>query len=355
MFANKWVFDEDHVPEDLVHRDGELSQLARSFDPTLRDEPAQNVLISGRSGVGKTVTTRRSLELLRDQAPIATAQLQCLSYTRSDILRHILDRYPGSASVSKGTPALDILAKLQRTIDRPYVIVLDEADSLPNLNLLGDLLQVRGISIVAVSHEPQTFLNRSSARVQEAFHNGQIQFDPYTVDELVSILSARATHGLRPGSVDRSQLEAIACAVDGAARHAIQSLRAAADIAIDNEHDAIADADIDEGIELAKQRIRRQKLRSLSYHHHVVYELIRSSPGSVVGASALHDRYEAHADRLYRARDQTSVSRRRRRQVLEKLEQYSLVRSTGSTRWKQYTAIDPDVEAPIEHAVLIQS
>lgn len=351
MFTKKWVFDEQHVPEDLVHRDAELSELTRAFSPTLRGRHGDNVLISGPSGVGKTVTCRRALELLDEQQTVPSIQLQCITLTKCDIFRRVLGAIPGTTPPGRDTPALDVLDELRSAVDQPVIVVLDEADCLPELSVLGDLLQVTEISVVAISHQPDRFLSRVDSNVRDQFrgdYGSHIPFEQYTVDELVAILQARADHGLIPGVVDDEQLETIAADVGGAARHAIQSLRSAAELAVDRGHQAVRDDDIVDGIDAAEDQIRQQKLRSLGYHHHVLYEIVRSGSEGSRSSSEVHDLYDELGDDLYQSRGQTGVSRRRRRDILDKLEEYHLVESSGENRWRRYQVCDSSIEAPVD-------
>lgn len=351
MFTKKWVFDEQHVPEDLVHRDTELSGLTRAFSPTLQDRAGGNVLVSGPSGVGKTVTCRRALELLDEQQTVPSVQLQCITLTKSDIFRSILGTISGVSPPDRGTPALDVLDELRSAVDQPVIVVLDEADCLPELSILGDLLQVPQISVVAISHQPERLLSRADTSVSDKFrgdHGAQIPFDPYSVDELVAILQARADHGLVAGAVTAEQLETIAGDVGGAARHAIQSLRAAGELALDRRHQTIQDEDIADGITEAEEQIRRQKLRSLGYHHHVLYEIVRSGESGSRSSSEIHELYDELGDDLYGGRDQTTVTRRRRRDILDKLEEYHLLEASGQTRWRRYQVCDASVQAPVD-------
>jgi|AntDeeMetagen681_2_1112603.scaffolds.fasta_scaffold10674_3 Cdc6-like AAA superfamily ATPase len=110
----------------------------------------------------------------------------------------------------------------------------------------------------------------------------------------------------------------------------------------------IRSEDIVDGIDAAEKRIRRQKLRSLGYHHHVLYEVVRSGSEGSRSSSEIHEQYEEIVDDVYQSRDQTGVSRRRRRDILDKLEEYHLIEATGQNRWRRYQVCDLSVEAPVD-------
>lgn len=92
--------------------------------------------------------------------------------------------------------------------------------------------------------------------------------------ELADILERRARQGLQRDAVRRPVLELIADTAAGVARVGIQTLRAAAEIATGREAHPIPAAIIPEAHELAEQRIRKENLRSLLVHHHILYALV---------------------------------------------------------------------------------
>lgn len=69
MIANPRIFADDHLPRELAHREGEVEELSLAFDPALDGQTAEDVLISGPSGVGKTVLARHTLAKLEQYGP----------------------------------------------------------------------------------------------------------------------------------------------------------------------------------------------------------------------------------------------------------------------------------------------
>ena len=53
MITDRRVFEDIYLPRELIHRESEVGQLSRAFQPALSGSAPYNALISGPSGVGK--------------------------------------------------------------------------------------------------------------------------------------------------------------------------------------------------------------------------------------------------------------------------------------------------------------
>lgn len=166
------------------------------------------------------------------------------------------------------------------------------------------------------------------------------------MDELTDILAARAEVGLEDGAVDREILREIADEAAGDARTGITALKTTAEIATERGRETINPADIPVGFERAQRTIREENLASLTWHHHVLYELIREA--GELPPPALHDRYDSAADELYQGVDVTPIGSRSRRFKLEKLVEYDLVEFDGTNQYDDvYQVCDPAVTSSV--------
>jgi len=136
------------------------------------------------------------------------------------------------------------------------------------------------------------------------------------------------------------------------ARTGIQALLAAAELAEGRGHDQLQDIDIKDAYERARRRIRESNLRSLTLHHHVLYELIRRE--GELSAGDLHDQYERVADDVYRGTDRLPVGKRSRRNKLDKLREYDLVDWDGESQHRRYWPISADLESSFGKSDIIQ-
>jgi len=327
MITNPEVFKDHHIPQQLRHRDGPKEALSDALEPAVDGESAENVLISGVSGVGKTLLARYILQDLDEYAPINYHVLRCFESSAWELLREAIDEHPSPTETQGNETVDELVTMLRETVHGPYVLVLDEADSLPDISLLDHLHRAPKVSFVAICHDREEWLTRVDEDVQRSMAP-PIPLDRYHVDELASILDKRAEKGLRGDVVDEHQLEAIADEVAGVARYGIRSLEAAAEIAAERGHDEIRDEDVDDCYPRAKRKMRRSNLRSLPRHHQIIYSILYQ--WGPLSSADLNRRYEKLADELYHGSDQTPVSRRERRKKLLKLREYDLVERVGS-------------------------
>jgi cell division control protein 6 len=330
MIRRPDVFDDETPPPDLRHREAHVQELIRLLHRA-RSDHDQGALLAGPSGVGKTALGRTVLEEFGREFGTRWTWIQALGTTTGEFFREAIRGAGGT--VADNAPNDELPDRLRETLAGDELfILLDEADDVAGTDAVGQLTAVPGVEVVVICHEPDDWLARSESSVRQYLHGGRIELDRFGVDELADILRDRARVGLVDDVVTREQLETIADDVAGVAREGIQTLRAAAEIAVEREHGRIHDADVDDAYERARASIREANLQSLPFHHRALYELIREA-GEITGRE-LNQRYEAIEERVYANRERTPISRRDRRNKLDKLRAYDLVeRERLDHRW----------------------
>jgi len=322
MLINEPVFQDDYRPRRLLHRDAEQDVLAQAFNSAFNGECAEDVLLWGPQGVGKTVVSNHVLNRLDRSGEIQYTTVRCLGKSTAGIVRATLTEL--GKDVPANTPEFDLCLHLQEAVNKPTIVVLDEADDVPSTEALSRLWDIPLISVVVICHDRERWLSRLNVDEQRPWHDAvDLHLDRYAPDELADILEPRAEKGLRSGAVDRNVLEEIADEAAGSARRAIVTLRSAAEVGVERGHEQIRKEDVPAGLERGQHRMRKAHLASLPMHHHVLYELIREA-GEINGET-LHDHYDAVADSVYAGETQVPVGKRMRRYHLNKLEEYDLI------------------------------
>jgi len=153
----------------------------------------------------------------------------------------------------------------------------------------------------------------------------------------IKVLHAKRRDSLDADFIDSATIEAIA-QLDGrdvARRDPVAPCRRRA------RRGAHQLDDIEDCYGRARRRIREANRQSLTLHHHVLYELIRSE--SVLAAGDVHDRYDAVADDIYRGTDRTPLGERSRRNKLDKLQESDLIEWDGENQYRRHLVVDADL------------
>lgn len=332
MIRDARVLQDDHLPREIVHRHEEMSQLATALEPVVEGDRPQHAILTGPSGAGKTCIARATLERLQEQVlDVHTAHVDCWLHPNDfRILYKLLESVGSTYDIHRSTPHDELLERLAE-VDKPYLIILDEADQIDDPDLLRRLYGIPHVTMILVTNHERALFSPLDERLQSRLRSSdQIQFNRYAHDELVSILSDRVNWGLLDGAVTEAQLTRMAKAARGNARDAIAILRSAARRAEQAGIDQIRDGDIENAIPEAREELRQKSLDRLTQDQLAVYQVLR-------GAGELMPK-EITAQ--YRERVADPKSKRTVRKYLRKLEQYNLITSSGNGPSKVYKLVE---------------
>jgi len=332
MIQDARVLQDDHLPREIVHRHEEMSQLATALEPVVEGDRPQHALLTGPSGAGKTCIARATLDRLQEQVlDVHTAHVDCWLHPNDfRILYKLLESLGNTYDIHRSTPHDELLERLGE-VDKPYLIVLDEADQIDDPDLLRRLYGIPHITMILVTNHERDLFSPLDERLHSRLRSSDtIEFDRYTDEELISILSDRVEWGLAGSAITNGQLERLADAACGNARDAISMLRSAARHAEQAGNERIRDSDIDEAIPAAKAELRQKSLDRLTHDQLAVYQVLRDA-GQLM-PNEITTRYEQRVD--------DPKSKRTVRKYLRKLEQYNLIESAGSGPSKVYETVE---------------
>lgn len=330
MIANARVLQADFVPREVQHRDAKVRVLAGALEPITVGDSGETSMLFGPSGVGKTCISRYTVSQLEEETlDIDTQYVNAWEdHSEFKLLYRILEGIGQTVDIHRqSTPTDELLERVREVNDGQYVVIIDEVDQLDDTSVLYELYRVPELTMVLIANREEELLNRIGERLRSRLAGStRVKFDPYTNDELVSILEDRVRWGLEPGVIHDEQVDHIAEAAAGDARKALGFLRQAAKTAIQANADEITSEHIERAIPEAKTEIRQQSLSKLTRHQRVLYEIIEENDGIAPG-----NLHEAYAERVA-----DPLTKRMMRNHLSKMQHYNLVTATGATRARKY-------------------
>lgn len=256
-----------------------MSRLAAALASVVAGDRPQHTLRAGPSGAGKICIARATLDRLQKQVlEVHTAHVDCWLHPNDfRILYKLLETLGNTYDIHRSTPHDELLQRLGE-INKPFLIILDEADQIDDADLLRRLYGIQNVTMILVTNHERDLFSPLGERLQSRLRSSDtIEFDRYTDDELVSILSDRVHWGLADGSVTDGQLNRLAEASRGNARDAISMLRSTARHAEQAGREEIRQADIDDAIPAARAELRQKNLDRLTPDQLAVYDVLREA------------------------------------------------------------------------------
>lgn len=286
VFKNKDALTTNWKPDNILHRDEQIDELASILAPSLKGNDPSNVFVYGSVGTGKTLVVKHVTEELKTVADdkeidVNIIYINCKMKKVADTEYRLLAklaRQLGEEVPSTGLPTDEIYNRFFEALQNQkgvVVIALDEIDALVkkvgdeflyNLTRINDDLEETKVSILGISND-LNFTDYMHSRVKSSLSEEEIIFSPYNAIELREILKERTDKAfvedtLADGVI--SKCSALAAQEHGDARRALDLLRVAGELAERSEVERIEKDHVD----TAQSKIERDR----------VVETVRSQP-----------------------------------------------------------------------------
>ncbi len=286
VFKNKDALTTNWKPDNILHRDEQIDELASILAPSLKGNDPSNVFVYGSVGTGKTLVVKHVTEELKTVADdkeidVNIIYINCKMKKVADTEYRLLAklaRQLGEDVPSTGLPTDEIYNRFFEALQKQkgvVVIALDEIDALVkkvgdeflyNLTRINDDLDETKVSILGISND-LNFTDYMDSRVKSSLSEEEIIFSPYNAIELREILKERTDKAfvedtLADGVI--SKCSALAAQEHGDARRALDLLRVAGELAERSEVERIEKDHVD----TAQSKIERDR----------VVETVRSQP-----------------------------------------------------------------------------
>ncbi len=249
IFKNKEVLRPSYTPDSLLHRDEQINNLATILVSALRGHTPSNILIYGKTGTGKTASTRHvgiELERMSENLNVSCSVLyiNCEVIDTQYRLLANLARHFGEDIPMTGWPTDQVFTKFKEAVDskeQVVIIVLDEIDKLVkkgddvlyNLSRINIELTRAKVSMIGVSNDLK-FTEFLDPRVKSSLGEEEIIFPPYDAEQISDILRERAEIAYKGDVLDSMVIplcSAFAAQEHGDARRALDLLRVAGELA----------------------------------------------------------------------------------------------------------------------------
>ncbi|CAC11775.1 probable DNA polymerase II (DP2), subunit 1 [Thermoplasma acidophilum] len=284
--ANLSLLEENYVPDSFPHRENQINEMVTILSSIMRGSRPSNIIVYGKTGTGKTSTTKYVTKMLVEAASnVSVVYVNCEIY---DSPYSILVAIANSAGEEKipelGWPIDRIYRETVERVEKTgkfFIIILDEMDRLIKKNggdslyvllkLMTDVDSVR-VSMIGITNDT-TVLENIDARIKSRLNQESIVFPPYNASEIRDIISSRLDKVLGPGVVDDTAINlcaAIGAQEHGDARKAIDLMRIAIEIAIRENRNKITENEIYEARERYEMNVLREAISTLPLHSKIV-------------------------------------------------------------------------------------
>ncbi|OGS55693.1 MAG: hypothetical protein A3K60_01140 [Euryarchaeota archaeon RBG_19FT_COMBO_56_21] len=247
VFKDQRTLSFDFVPPRLVHREGQMKRLIMLYRPVIESNFAQNAVLTGSVGTGKTATAKRFCMDLKDfaekqQKAVDWVLVNCRQRnSESSAVLHIVNHFQPNFP-DRGFSITEMLRILRKDLEKRKVhliVVLDEADMLLKkagsdiiykLTRFGEekVDSKELVSLILISQKNVfDMLDASSASTFK--RTNVIEFGKYSTEELRDIVTQRSELALHDGAIDKDATDIIAEVSSewGDARFAIEILEKA--------------------------------------------------------------------------------------------------------------------------------
>lgn len=206
IFKNENILSSDYLPDILPHREEQVRFLANILQNAGDGRKPQNIFIFGPPGIGKTASARFVFREFENYSGIKTVYINCWEHNTSvAVLSKIVSDF-GMFVQRRGWAKDEIVSRLIEALQKSkkaLMICLDEIDQLiyKDQKVLYDILELNRhvknpIGMIFISNNPHVFASLES-RISSRLVLDEIEFKPYTLQELKNILEERARYSFR--------------------------------------------------------------------------------------------------------------------------------------------------------------
>ena len=366
VFFDKRVLQSSYTPETIPHREEQAKQIATVLAPVLKGDKPSNIFIYGKTGTGKTLTTKHTTQKLMEIASREKISLKIL-YVNCKLKRSADTEYRliaqlatelGKSIPPTGLPTEEVYKAFLRALNKQkqnYILILDEIDQLVNKtgdNALYNLTRINEeiesqISLIGISNDIM-FVDKLDPRVRSSLSEEEIVFPPYNALQIQSILKQRADIAFNKDVLQQGVIEkcaAYAARDHGDARRALELLRVAGEITDRKNSKKITTEHIDE----AEEKIDRDRIIDIvttqpKQYHLVLYSILSLQPGrgSSIFTGEVYDLYKSLCSKT----NTSTLTQRRVSDIISEFDMLGIVNAKVISKGRYGRTRNISIEIP---------
>jgi len=301
LFNDKSVLLPSYYPKEIMYREEQIQEIANILAPALKGEKPSNVFVYGKTGTGKTLSTKHIINTIveivkKNQIHLKYIYINCklkrVADTEYRLIAQLIKEYGKEVPIT-GLPTDEIYNIFYTLLDEKpglLLLLLDEVDQLTkkigddilyNLTRINAELKKSQICIIGISNN-LVFSQDLDPRVKSSLSEEEVIFPPYNALQIQEILRKRSTLAFNDGVLEQGVIEkcsAFAAREHGDARRAIDLLRIAGEVAERSGSPTVLINHLDE----AEKKIETDKVISAAVNQPkqlqlVLYSLLLISP-----------------------------------------------------------------------------
>lgn len=209
LFLNPEHLDYDYQPKLVPFRENEQHQMALAIKPLLQNRNGKNLLIYGKPGVGKTVSTKHVLKELQEHEEVIQLYINCWKKeTKHKIAIDICHQIGYKFTHNKNTD--ELMKEIQSRLNKATtILILDEADKIEDPAIIYYFLEdIYKKSIFLITNNKE-FLIKLDQRLKSRLNLEEIEFKPYNGSQTRDILKTRKDYAFVSNVFDEEAFEKI--------------------------------------------------------------------------------------------------------------------------------------------------
>ncbi|MDP7141520.1 MAG: AAA family ATPase [Candidatus Woesearchaeota archaeon] len=213
LFRDDVALSYDFTPKLVPYREAQQKYIASCIKPLLQDKNGKNLLILGSPGIGKTVTSKKVFDALREEEmdeDLYLFHINCWEHnTTFKILLKLCEIIGYKLTHNKRTDELFSIAKTFIN-KKSAVFVFDEADKIEDLDLLYMLLEELYRKSIFLITNFEDWATGLDMRLKSRLSLDRLEFKPYNLEETTGILRQRLKYAFIPNVWDDTAFNQIA-------------------------------------------------------------------------------------------------------------------------------------------------